>query len=131
MAEHPTEKDPCHECMRVVARVVSLHDIAHAKEVKLDLPTTPRDVDGEEDRPSDAAADETDGRCNLQISEEQIAIERLVIQDIGVRNLEESSDPIEETFGKVWGAFPGTVSFCLRARDTHPVVTYSGRRVEM
>ena len=131
MVGQPTEKDPCHKCMRIVARVVSLHNIAHAEQVELDLPTTPGDVDWKEDWPSDAAADETDGRCNLQVSEEQIAIERLVIQDVGIGNLEKSSNPIEETFGKIWRAFPGTVSLESRVRDAHSIVTYSGRRVEM
>ena len=113
MVCHPTEKDPCYECMGIVTGVISLHDIAHTEQVELDLSTAPSDVDWKEDWPSDAAADEANGRCNLQIAEEQIAVERLVIQDIGVRNLEESPNPVEETFGKIWGAFPETVSLTL------------------
>lgn len=54
-----------------------------------------------------------------------------MIQDIGVGNLEECSQPVEETFGEIGRAFPATVSLCLDVCHAHRLVTYSGRRVEM
>lgn len=75
MVKQPTKEDPCDECVCIVAGIVSLRDVAHAEQVKLDLPPASGDVDGKEDGPSDAAADETNRGCNLQVSEQQIAIE--------------------------------------------------------
>jgi hypothetical protein len=45
-------------------------------------------IDGEEDRPGNAAANKGDDHAYLQEAEEKVGIERVVLQNVGIRNLD-------------------------------------------
>ena len=99
-----TKVDPCHEYMSVIA--VVLRDVAKADHVELLLASSARRVDGKQDRECDATANEADGGSHLEISEKEVAIQRVVVEDIAVRYLEEGSKPVEHSIGQVRRAFP-------------------------
>jgi hypothetical protein len=62
-------------------------DIAEADDVQLLLSTMARGIDREENRPGDATANKADYGRNLQEAEEEVAVKRVVLQDIGIRKL--------------------------------------------
>jgi hypothetical protein len=59
------------------------------------LPITTSDVDWEQDRPGYASADEHNNHGHLEKSEEEVGIERLMLECIGVGDLSERFNPIE------------------------------------
>jgi hypothetical protein len=90
-----TKVDPGTSSMRKEAVVVVL-DVGHRDDVQLLLATAASRVDGEQDRPGDEAADQARNDRHAQKAEEEVAIKRVVGQDIGIGNLEEGREPVEE-----------------------------------
>ena len=45
-------------------------------------------IDREENRPCNAASNEAGDNANFQIPEEKVAIKGIVLQDVGIRNLD-------------------------------------------
>jgi hypothetical protein len=64
-----------------------LGDIAHRKDVQLLLSCATGRVDGEEDRPRDNASQQADGDEDLEEAHEEVAIDRLVVENICVREI--------------------------------------------
>ena len=62
-------------------------DVAEADDVQLLLSTMARGIDREENGPGDATAHKADYSRNLQEAEEEVAVKRVVLQDIGIRKL--------------------------------------------
>lgn len=91
--------------MGEISILLGSRDIADAKEVELGLSITASGIDGEQDRPGDAAADEADDSDDLKEAQEQVAVERVMVQDVGVGDLPESRDPGEKALGKLGRAF--------------------------
>lgn len=82
-----------------------VRDIAKAQHVQLFEIFPPSDIDREQDGPDYQASEKADGDGDPQVAEEEIGIERMVVQHIGVRDPEEGSQPVEQTVWKVGRAF--------------------------
>lgn len=98
--------------MRIVAIFVSWNaglDVTEAEDVQLDPPCTTSGIDWKQNGPCQQTADEAHGDRDLQISQKQEAIERLVIEDIAIGNLIEGLDPVEQSIGQVWRTLPGKI----------------------
>lgn len=90
----PTQEDPSNERMGIVA--IWIRDITHTEHVKLLLASTSSCIDREQDWPGHTAADEADDGEHLQVSEEEIAVERLVLQDMIVGERFEVGHPAKK-----------------------------------
>ena len=77
--------------------VIVVRDISERKDVKLRFASTSSDVNGEQDREGDAAADQTRDNSHLQQTQEQVAVQRVVVQDITVRNIEKVAEPSKKS----------------------------------
>lgn len=62
--------------------------LTKCEQVKLLFAGTPCCIDREENRPGNAAANEAYNNAYFQVAEEKIAVQRVVLQDVGVRNLD-------------------------------------------
>ena len=103
-----TKIDPADEGVSVVTILVD--DIAEAQHVKLFVSGPARDIHGKEDGPGNKAAKEADGDGNPQIAQEEVGIQRMVIEDISVRNLVEGAEPVQETLGQIGRVFPSRLT---------------------
>ena len=83
--------------MSIVSRIVAGQHIGIGEKIKLNSVTAACGVDWKEDWPCDETADQANDRCNLEEAEQQVAIHRLMVQDVGVWNLIECPNPVEET----------------------------------
>lgn len=101
----PTEKDPCTSGVGEIAPGVG--HVGHGEHVQLALAAAAGDVDGEENGPCDAAADDAGDDADAQESQEEVAIERVMDQDVGVGQLEQGGKPVEQAAGQGWGALAG------------------------
>ena len=91
--------------MSIVAVLVPFDgdiDVAEAENVQLNASGATSSIDGEQDGHGDETANEADGDRNLQVSKEEKTIERLVIEDVAVRDLVEGANPVEHSIGQVW-----------------------------
>ena len=101
-----TEEDTAHERVGVVALLVGLFDVAEGQHIELFQTSATGDVDREQDRPCDEAAEKTDGDADLQVSKEEESIQGVMVQHIAIRDLEEHLEPGHETGRKFGRAFP-------------------------
>lgn len=92
-----TKKDPCNEDVCVIA--ILINNVPKGEYIQFDQTTASCDVDWEKDRPGDEAANEASCRGDLQITEQQEAIEGLVVEDEAIGDLGEDADPFEEAAG--------------------------------
>jgi hypothetical protein len=74
--------------MRIVS--VLILDIGEAKNVELFLTTSTSGVDWEQDRPCDTAADEAYNDSQFEIAQQKVSIQRIVLENVFIRNLEYS-----------------------------------------
>lgn len=88
-----TEEYPCNPGMCIVA--IFVRDIAKCQEVQLHESVASRGVDRKQDGPGDQTSDQADGDADLEIAKEKVSIERLVIEDVGIRYLEKTPQPVE------------------------------------
>jgi hypothetical protein len=70
-------------------------NIGQGQNVQLLLTPTACGVDREEYRPGNAAANQTRDDCMLEEAKEEIRVEALVLQDVGIRDLPQRSQPVE------------------------------------
>jgi hypothetical protein len=55
------------------------------------------DIDRQKDGEGDAAPDQTSNNSHLQESQEQVAVQRVVVEYITIRNAEEVAEPTKES----------------------------------
>lgn len=55
------------------------------------------DVDWQKDREGDAAPDQTSNDSHLQESQEQVSVQRVVVENITIRNAEEVAEPTKKS----------------------------------
>ena len=115
--------------MRVVSRIVPGGDILKAEKTELCLGPTCRGIDREQDRPGNDAADEADDGGYSEEAEQEIAIDGLMVQDIGIGDLEEGPDPIEQPARDGRSAFPTFVLVVLSNEEYRAFKAYCSRRV--
>lgn len=89
--------------MRIVTILLVLANVREGQQIKLGLAPIAGGIDGEQDGPGDAAADEADDGEHLQEAQVEKAIERLVIEHQVVGEILEGPEPIEPPFGQVLG----------------------------
>lgn len=99
-----TEVDPGNKSVGIVT-VFAITDVAETDEVQLLQARSAGRIDGKQDRPSYQAAEEAQRHGNLQIAEEEEAVQRVMIEDIAVRNLVERFDPTEQSPWQLWRSF--------------------------
>ena len=80
--------------MRV--KFVCVRDIAEAENVELLLAITSCSVDRKQDGPGDATSDQADDDRYLQISEQEVAIQRVMLENESVRELIKGFQPSDE-----------------------------------
>jgi hypothetical protein len=97
--ERPTEKDPRHESMSIIAVLMCFADISKGENVQLGISIAASRGDWEQDGPGHAASNEANDRGDLEETEEQVAIHGMVVQHIAIRDLVERADPIEPSGG--------------------------------
>lgn len=73
--------------MGKVAAVAIRRDIGKAQNIQLLFTTTAGGIDWEQDGPSDAATDEHDSGRQLQESQQEISIQRVVLENVSVGEL--------------------------------------------
>jgi len=77
--------------------VVVVCYISKREDVKLRFASASSDVDRKQDREGDAAANQTSDNSHLQQTQEQVAVQRVVVQDITIGNIEEVAEPSKES----------------------------------
>jgi len=98
--EDEAVEEPANEDMSVEAVLARAHtcvDVGECEQIELLSSGTTSSIDWEEDGPSDAAADKTDHHKHLHVSQEQVRVNRLVLESIGIGDLPELVKPIEHT----------------------------------
>lgn len=103
--EYEGVENPGDEGMGIEA-VLGVLDITKAEEIQLLQTSATCCIDREEDGKRHKTADKTDGHGNFEISEQEEAIESVVIQNIAVWDLIESANPIEHAIGEIWRPLP-------------------------
>jgi hypothetical protein len=83
-------------------------DVAVGQDLELGLVVAAGGIDGEEDGPGDDETDEADGGEDTEEAQEEVGIEALVLEGIGVGDLPEGPDPVEEALGQLWTPFAAT-----------------------
>ena len=63
-----TEEYPANEGVCIVS-ILGVRYVAEADHVQLDLPSTTSSIDGEQDRPCDQTADETNSHRDLEVAQ--------------------------------------------------------------
>lgn len=97
--EHDESKEnPCDECVSVESILACGSDVAETQDIQTALSTTSCSVDGEEDRPCDAATHEGDDEQKLEEAEKKVTIEGVVVEDECVRLRAIPWDPAEGSF---------------------------------
>ena len=91
------------------SRAVSV-DVRHGKKVKAGANTTTRDIDGEQDWPGNQGAHGKDDDRHLEEAQEEIGIERLVLECIRIRDFQRGSDPIEEARRQCGGSLSSVLN---------------------
>lgn len=86
--------------MGIETVLVVFGDIAHSKKIKFLAYSTASDVNGKQDGPSYQAADKGYDRCDFEKPKEEIGVQRLVVQDVGIRDAGEFANPVEQTTRK-------------------------------
>ena len=66
---------------------ILVYNIAEAQNVKLTLAPMTCSIDWEEDRPSDAAPDKADNDHDLEVTEKEVRVDGIVLQDVSIRKL--------------------------------------------
>lgn len=99
--EHEAVKDPSDEGVGVETVFVVL-DVTETDEIQLLQTSAACCVDRKKDGPCHETADKADGDGDLQVSEEEEAIKRVVIEDIAVWDFVESANPVEQAIGEIW-----------------------------
>lgn len=83
-----------------VVSVLASH-VAEGQDVQLLLPCSAGGVDGEQHRPGDAASNEADDGHHLEVTQVKVAIERLMLQDVGIVDVAEGTQPIQQPIGSI------------------------------
>lgn len=104
--EYEAEEDPGDEGVGVETILVGFCDIAEADEIQLLQASPACRIHGEEDGEGHETANEADGDGNLEIAEQEEAIESVVIENIAVGDLVESANPIKHAIGQIWRPLP-------------------------
>ena len=103
--EYEGEKDPGDEGVRVET-ILGVCDVTETDTVELFQASTACRIDREEDGPCHETANKADGHRNFEVPKQEEAIERVMIEDITVRDLIEGAYPVEHAIGKLWRPFP-------------------------
>ncbi|KFZ14047.1 hypothetical protein V502_06294 [Pseudogymnoascus sp. VKM F-4520 (FW-2644)] len=100
------EEDPSDEDVGVhaVLAIGVLVQVAKGQQVKTLGAIAARRVDGEQDGPGDEAAEEADGDEDAHVAQEQVGVERLGLEHIGIGDLPEGAEPVEHASWELWGA---------------------------
>jgi len=77
--------------------VVVVRDISERKDVELRFAPASSNVDRKQDREGDTATNQTSDNSHLQQTQEQVAVQRVVVQDITIGNIEEVTEPSKES----------------------------------
>ena len=86
-----------------IVSIFGVRNVAEADYVQLDLTSTTSSIDGEQDWPCDQTADETHSHRYFEVAQQEIAVQGMVVEDIAVWDLAESTEPIEHALWKIWG----------------------------
>ena len=86
-----------------IVSILGVRNVAEADYIQLDLTSATSSIDGEQDRPCHQTANETDSHRNFEVAQQEIAIQGVVVEDIAVWDLAESTEPIEHALWKIWG----------------------------
>lgn len=92
--------------MGVEAVLLSLGiDVAVRQDFELGLAAAASGIDGKQDRPSDAKTDEADGANDSKVADEEIGVEALVLESVGIGDLPKRADPAKEAVSKLGTPF--------------------------
>ena len=81
-----------------------LAQITECEQVEALVTATASRVDWEEDWPGKDATKEGDGRADADEAQEEVCIKRLMLKSVGVWDLPESAEPVEEASWESWGS---------------------------
>ena len=110
---------------------ILVDNVPESQEVELFLTAASCGIDGEQDGPCDTAANQACGGSNLEISEEQKGIERLVVEDEAIGDFDKYAKPIEHALRQSGRTFPveEIMSIGRLAAWNGWHCTYCGRRL--
>lgn len=77
--------------------VVVVRYVSKRKDIELRFTTSSSYVDWEQDRECDAATDQTSDDSHLEETQEQVTVQRVVVQDIAIRNIEKVAEPCKDS----------------------------------
>jgi hypothetical protein len=77
--------------------VVVVRYVSKRKDIELRFTTSSSYVDREQDGKGNAASDQTSNDSHLQKTQEQVTVQRVVVQDITIRNVEKVAEPCEDS----------------------------------
>ena len=123
--------DPAHERVREEAVGLGVDiDVTVRDALELALVVGARGVDGEQHRPGDAHADKGHRRADSEEAKEQVGVETLMLQRIGIGDLPEGAEPVEDAPGELRAALTvqvgmGQISILRKRGEGRP---YFSRR---
>lgn len=108
--------------MGKIATTAMLPDVGNTQDIELLIASFPSCIDGEQNRPSNETPDEANDGRKLDISEQEIRIERMMLEDVGIGQLVHAHDPIPKAGRRFRSAFPGTQRAEVRTRHVHSAI---------
>ena len=82
--------------------------VGHGQDLKLSLDSSAGDVDGEKDGECNDTSNQTGDDGDLEEAQEEVAIHGVVLEHVGIRDVVERFDPVEESSGKIRSSLAGT-----------------------
>lgn len=125
-----TKEDPSHKRVREhampVARFLFIQ-VSECEEVETRIAVAASRVDCKEDWPGNQRTKEGDSRADTNEAQEEVCIERLVLERVGIWDLPEGAEPVEEACWKSWGSLSEALLAIVRQSGFK--TTYFSRRV--
>lgn len=106
--------------------VVIVRHVSHGKDIQLCFTTTTCNVDWEQNWKGDTASDQASNNGHFQEPQEQITVQRMVVKDMAVWNIEEGAKETKKLVWKFGRSFAIAQSERLFAEDSQGSSNRSG-----
>ena len=116
-----TAENPCDEGVSIVA--VLVNDVAEAEQIQLFVRTAAGDIHWEQNGHCYETAKKANSGRDFQVAEQKEAIQRLMVQHVGIGYLVKFPDPVEESIWQVGRTLPERVDFISKDRQLQPTHT--------
>lgn len=104
--------------------------VSECEEVETRIAVAASRVDCKKDWPGNQRTKERDSRADTNESQEEVCIERLVLERVGIWDLPEGAEPVEEACWKSWGSLSVTLlAMCENLCDQNYLLLAQGTEI--